>query len=48
MKIPKQSTIDRVFNNEATHKEVQEVVRWMATKEGQSMLQTEWIMITSS
>lgn len=39
MKIPKQSTIDRVFNNEATHKEVQEVVRWMATKEGQSMLQ---------
>jgi len=39
MKIPEQSTIDRVFNNEATHEEIHEVVRWMATKEGQSMLQ---------
>lgn len=39
MKVPEQSTIEKVFNNEATSEETREVVRWMATKEGQTMLQ---------
>lgn len=39
MKVPEQSIIEKVFNNEATSEETREVVRWMATKEGQTMLQ---------
>jgi len=39
MKAPEQLIIDKVFSGEASKNEVREVVRWLATKDGQALLQ---------
>lgn len=40
MKVPEQSILEKTLNNEATADEAREVVRWLATPEGQNWLST--------